>query len=76
MKQTQPAGKHEGKNSVIAVLKPLAIHTHKGECRLKKTRIFKYSLKADYMLFKGFGQNCGEYSSAEIQNEIFSMPNA
>ena len=51
---------------IIAVLKPLAIYTiHNGECR------FKCSLKADKMLFKGFGQSCGEYSSAEIQNEMF-----
>ena len=76
MKQAQPAGKHEGKNSVVAVLKPLATHTHKGECRFEKTRIFKNSLEADYVLFKGFGESCGEYSSAEIQTEgIFKRLN-
>lgn len=49
---------------VSAVLKPLATHAHKGGRRFKKSRLFQYGLKADYMLFKGFGpKSCGEYST-------------
>ena len=37
----------------------------------KRREYLNIAWRRTNMLFKGFGQSCGEYSSAEIQNEMF-----